>query len=330
MTVPCRTISLRDGEQAYLDSRMRDVERASERSRWFYIVTSLISLLLISVSYNQLASWSRLMAEGAEGRVFNEKNWPDQMVLLQMKEWVSGLQFDLPYLGGRFSASDAGIVGGMLLFVAVLWGYYALKRENHIVYFLIKDVSEFDFSDAARFYLRNQLYATQLFTGQHSRPFEGRNIVDTAYNAQSKKRSEQRQNAVLKLGTFLATNIVFFLPAGALSGVLAVDLLSLWSNSPFREGTEKLYQVLQANHLMHEVYLRLALSLTLLVLVAAITGRAFRYQLGTVDLIALSGQWKYPVIYDRGDPESLQKAWPKVREPAAPPTAPEPPGTPIP
>ncbi|PZQ17305.1 MAG: hypothetical protein DI564_05690 [Rhodanobacter denitrificans] len=339
------SITLDGGEQEYLDSRMRDLERASERSRWFYLVTSLISLLLISVSYNQFISWSRLMADGTrhvsvvanadrtrsttapgtfedvpkapaqdhcEERTFaefNEKCWPDQMTLLQMKEWVSGLQFDLPYLGGRFSASDAGIVGGMLLLIASLWGYFALKRENHIVYFLIKDVAEFQFSEEARFYVRNQLYATQLFIGNHTRPFKSDNILDPSYRLYLKYKEKERSKVVKRIKealTFVAANIVFGLPALALLGVLIVDASSLKYSSPFRASTEPLIRVLAEKGLLHQAYGRLAASALLLAIVARITYLAFKYQMGTIDLVRLSGKWKYPVVNFRAEPDNLR------------------------
>lgn len=285
-------------EQQYIDSRIHDVERAAERSRLVFIVASAISLLLISVAYNEFWSWSRNIADAVTKKTmyFDEGIWTDQLIMLQLKEWMTGLQFDLPYLGGRFGASDAAIVGGALLIFTGLWCYYATRRENHLVYFIVKDVGEFSFSDKAKFYLSSQLFATQLFMeGKHSRPYRSENFTDDAFNKASKAKN---------IGRFrrIAPSFIFFLPVVALLFVIGIDVASLFYPSPLRNSSDSLYTYFcGANHVLEcerfaPVLQRLAWSFLFLFVVLRLMLLSFNFQRGTLNIINFTREWKAPMV----------------------------------
>lgn len=290
-------------EQQYIDSRIRDVEKAAERSRLVFIVASAISLLLISVAYNELWSWSRSLADNVHlvSRNFNEDMWTSQLILLQLKEWVAGLQFDLPYLGGRFGASDAAVVGGVLLIFNGLWCYYATRRENHLVYFLVKDIGEFDFSDKAKFYLSSQLFATQLFMeGRYTRPYHSKNFTDKKYNRTSKAKEISRLRSV-------APSFIFFLPVIAIAFVVVVDIASLYYPSPLRGPDKSLYEVFCGNQSIlvcnrfAPVLQRLAWSFFFLFVVLRLMILAFNFQRGTLNIINFTRDWKNPLVNSRSE-----------------------------
>jgi hypothetical protein len=293
------TLVLELEEQSYLDARVRDVEVAAQRCRLIYLAISAISMMLVSVAFNQAFSWTRLIAEGLHDDGFKEGDWTNQLQLRQMVEWTAGLQFDLPYLGGRFGASDAGVVGGVLLLIAGLWAYFALRRENHVVYFLVKDVHEFRFSAAARFYLRSQIYATQLFMqGRHGLPYSDKNILDKEWHEVWRKSLSSRIKRI-------APSIIFFLPALSLLFVFIIDVRSLSTDSPFRQGDELLIDYLcelkplQTCEQFHHVLWRLGGSVALLLLVYFIMRAAYQIQRGTTSLVDFTATWKNPLVRER-------------------------------
>lgn len=265
---------LKEGEQAYLDSRVQDLEKAGTRSRWIYGSALVVSLMLFSVAYNEYFSWYRDLSMRLEPD-YDAKGWGDQLRGFMMKEWVASLQFDLPYVGGRFGASDAGVVGGLSLFLLSLWCFYAAKRENHVLYFLMKDAEDFGFSDAAKFYLRHQLAATQVFSVGNSKAYrlsslKNKGLWANAYavdegekdlnrNKNSIVRNIRleflpriidflssrvlkfferigfRRSQVISFYEFLIASPVFMAPFLSLLFVFYVDLRTLSEPSPFRK-----------------------------------------------------------------------------------------------
>jgi hypothetical protein len=237
-----------EAEQKYLDSRIQDLEKAATRSRWIYGAALTVSLMLFSVAYNEYFSWYRKMAEGLPA-AYASGGWGGQLGLLLMKEWVESLQFDLPYVGGRFGASDAGVVGGVLLLMISFWCVLAAKRENHIVYFLIKDAFDFEFTDNARFYLHSQIVSTQLISSGRARVYSALNLNKTIGSRPQVEDGESLPSPEPEKGGGLLARFrhevvgrfsfsyyfIFMAPVLSLLFVLGVDLKTLSEPSPFRK-----------------------------------------------------------------------------------------------
>jgi hypothetical protein len=231
-------------EQRLIDSRVQDIEKAATRSRWIYGFALLASLMLFSVAYNEYFSWMRAFAIGLPAEA-DMSHWQDRLQLLLMREWVSSLQFDLPYIGGKFGASDAGPVGGVVLFFVSIWCLYSAKRENYLIYFLAKDVHGFGFSDEAKFYLTTQIASTQLFivSGKRSKIYGPKDIENRKPDKDEASASKHKNFYERATGFFGAFYIlikrgvvfsVFMAPALSLLFVFAVDMLTLREVSPFR------------------------------------------------------------------------------------------------
>lgn len=200
-------------QRGYVDSRIDDIEGASQRSRILYFLIIATSWLLLAMAYNTTTSFVRTIAEGRENSIirsatveaqetgmsamgakvarnlvdyFSGSNhgfgalikrfvfsssadsrrymvYRDMLVQTVLKNWVDSLQFEVPVLGARFNAADAGIIGGLLLCILGMFCLFAAKRENHLIYYLIRDCEKYAVGSAFRRYLKNQLHATQLF-----------------------------------------------------------------------------------------------------------------------------------------------------------------------
>jgi hypothetical protein len=309
--------------QRYVDSRVKDIELASQRSRWVWAALLTISWLMVSVSFSSTWSWSRSMAESTEKQWnlaqpqasamppleplrrfdatdpeavsggLDRRNPVDWMRMQYLRSWTDSLFFEVPILGARFSAADAGIIGGVALLLLGCWGFYTARRENHQIYYFIRDIQEKRYlSAASRAYARNQLIATQIFTsGWHDDPLVAEHLET--------KPDEVRSNDRLMRFILLA---MFFLPVLALLFVLASDLHSLRIDSPFRQGPDSLWVVITKNcdpdyrgcSAFLELSARLIIAAILLLLQAVVAWKAYAFQRATSGLLTATYSWKGP------------------------------------
>jgi hypothetical protein len=122
--------------------------------------------LSIDESDKPLASAETLdPAKDSSAMVAKERQMIGRQVMIQqlLRNWVDSLYFDVPVIGARFSATDAGIIGGILLCILGVWSVYSARRENHLIFYLIRDTERYETDEKFRKYLKNQLHATQLF-----------------------------------------------------------------------------------------------------------------------------------------------------------------------
>jgi hypothetical protein len=219
-------------ERDYIDARIKDIETAASRSRWLFGFSIALSWLLIAMAYNSTWSYMRSMAHIAEEAKLPRE---DRLIRHSLQEnlfrgWVDSLYFDVPFLGARFSASDAGVSGGLLLVVVSVWCFYSARRENHLIFYLVRDSDRYRFSKPMRRYLKNQLHATQLFAGT------GETSALKAEELTAAQPHRRQRTMVVLSGAMYASAPL------ALAFLLFTDLYSLGMNSPFREGG-KLYEV---------------------------------------------------------------------------------------
>ncbi|WP_298854070.1 hypothetical protein [uncultured Aquimonas sp.] len=273
----------------YIDARINDIERAAVRSRWLFGFNIALSWLLISMAYNSTWSWMRTMAQTSVDLSLPRE---DRRVRHALQEdlfggWVHSLYFDVPFLGARFSASDAGVVGGLLLVLVATWCFYAGRRENHLVFYLVRDCERYRFSTPMRRYLRNQLHATQLFASTNQSA-----ALDESDFAGVLKGPEQRTMRLLSAAMYGCAPL-------ALGFLLLTDLYSLALESPFRE-QGILLRVFTAPCLgpegfrsnpvdckpLAELCIRLALSVGFFGLCTLVMWRGYKFQRATRRLIS--------------------------------------------
>lgn len=285
---------IEEKEKSYVDSRVHDIEVAGQRARWIYAAIATVSFLLLSVAYNSVFSWSRSIAERLEHTQF-APSWSDKLNVELMRRWVESLHFDVPLLGAKFSASDAGIVGGVLLIFMAIWCFFSARRENHLVYYLVRDLEITGAAIPVKLYARTQLSATQIFAhGWHDEALVGGDIVmKSGHNKPVRRRPEDRLVRSILLG-------MFYLPAIALATVFATDIASLAMDSPFRPGDKSLWDFITDRCIPAGLFeceparallTRLSVSLVLVVLTLVIMHRAYRFQKGTSDIMKYTAQW---------------------------------------
>jgi hypothetical protein len=274
----------------YVDARIKDIEHAAGRSRWLFGFSLILSWLLLAMAYNSTWSWMRTMAATYEKKVIpsaypsksgERRHGLDVLVERLMGGWVDSLYFEVPILGARFSASDAGVTGGLLLVIISLWCFFSARRENHLIFYLVRDSERYNFDVALRRYLRNQLHATQVFAGSgQDKPLNSGHMYSSIVISKTK--------TVRLLGFAM-----YVCAPSALFVVFVTDIYSLSLNSPFRPGG-RLYEFFWnpcfvsskgSCGLLFELVARLAASGLFLATCAVVMHRALLFQVATQELL---------------------------------------------
>lgn len=186
-----------------------------------------------------------------------------------LKVWTDSLFFDMPLLGIRFNSSDGGVIGSsaILLFTLVTW--FTFRRENHLIYYFVKDLTQQPFSPADRAYARSQIMTTQIFyRGWHDRALESINLT----NFDQDVENIQNENSIFPRRLAMFT---FWIPTLSILIFIFKDIQSLFKNSPFRPGDSTILDALQATcqgldmltcGILYDLFIRIILSIYILYL----------------------------------------------------------------
>lgn len=364
----------------YIDSRIRDIESACQRSRWTYVALITVSWLLLAMAYNSTFSFARGIADYAKlrsdckphidlRRAPPEKIEPGYEACLEiwkalyadiqereqrqrqdagveklaatgraaampateapavpptkdelaradadgslsagsgnlnpttwmqynfLRDWTGSLFFEIPVVGGRFSAVDVGAIGGVALMLITIWGFFSVRRENHLIYYLVRDAQEWRWPVEALAYLRIQLAATQIFaSGWHDQPLGGAALRQRFGAGEKVLKSS---NKIMRALAFA----MLCLPVVALLVVLVTDLYTLFIVSPMRDGRRSLLDVITAS--CHRDLqscadfwkIMLRIGITSLFLLAQLWGssRMMAFQVATSEILEFTKRWK--------------------------------------
>ena len=117
--------------------RIEGAQEAIKRSRWVFLILTVISLALLITAWNAYFSWTREIP-------LHNQSWPDDAVVTHaqehlIEEWVKSQMIDIPVLGIHIGMSDAAPLGGLGVFILAIWLYYSTRRENRTIGELLID-----------------------------------------------------------------------------------------------------------------------------------------------------------------------------------------------
>jgi hypothetical protein len=130
-------IELDSVEAKTLDRRLDASRNAQERTRLAFFASTVIALALFTAGWNGYLSFYRDFAsefaslEGGEGTTILQKEL--------LSEWVRGRMINIALLGIRVGVDDAPFVGAVALAIAGIWLLYSIRRENHLIGWLLRD-----------------------------------------------------------------------------------------------------------------------------------------------------------------------------------------------
>lgn len=232
-----------------IETRIDGVRNATHRSRFVFIVITIISCAILITLWNASLSWDSSYpslpknpnpTDPSQSRIeFNK----DEL----LKEWIKNQTISVGLLGIRISQTDLAVIGTGSLVVAMTWFFFCIRRENRAIVTLLQDIHEdYKKGRVSRDVCRMVYYGIVqsiifIDMGGGDDPEGGikRGAVTRAY---IKKYSIKY--VIKNLRIRLVMRHIFFLPPLAIFLVTILDLKSLFQSSPIRECQEALVKCL--------------------------------------------------------------------------------------
>ncbi|MGE6761234.1 hypothetical protein ACQKGO_24675 [Corallococcus interemptor] len=120
------------------EARLEGVHQAANRARTVFLVATVVASTTIASCFTTYFSWLRSFAHpGYRLANVNSNTYAIQMAAI--KSWVDASFVTVPGLGAKLSITDAAIWASGGLFIAALWLFFCLRRENHLIGYVLAD-----------------------------------------------------------------------------------------------------------------------------------------------------------------------------------------------
>jgi hypothetical protein len=203
----------------FYQMRIDTIADAAKRSRWVFVATSIASIAIIGSTWNAYPSglYDLAMYLWEGGFSANEPTQELQKALL--KSWVDTLFVNVPLVGIKFSITDAWLLGSTTLLILAIWEFYALRRENHLIGWLLRDAQ----TETAR--VRSHIFHGVCGTQVFATLTENDEPVQDLYGKEVKTVPAIR----------MAWTMLLYLPVAAIIFIVFTDIASIvWWNAVFR------------------------------------------------------------------------------------------------
>lgn len=148
-----------------LTIRIEAARDALSRTRYAFVVATIVSVAIIVAEFNSTFSWYSQFPDLApvgqahQTAASSQSLQPPELVskpaaddhsLKQLaretvvQEWVKSNRMAVSLLGVNFGMSDAPLLGSLSLAIISLWFYVCIRRENHLVASILRDVRAAD------------------------------------------------------------------------------------------------------------------------------------------------------------------------------------------
>lgn len=217
-----------------IDLRLAAVREATQRSRFVFIVMTIMASTILVGLWNAIFSWDRGMAfrQSGEGAVATNQE-------LVATEWFKNLFVSVGILGIRISTNDLAVIGSISLIVIMVWFFFSQRRENRAIVGLLRDCKkqtdngEFDKDLCELIYEGVVQSIVFIDLGGGDKPISG--LTET-------KEKSETNYFVRKVLTFLV-----YLPPITIFLIVLADVFTLFIPSYLRQDTKPLISVLYEN-----------------------------------------------------------------------------------
>jgi len=130
-----------------LEARLHAIADAQRRARLALLLSSLACGAILAAEWNSYLSWDRQWTEVAKAPA----HWAQQQVLAeQVRSWLETNTVSISLIGLRLSVSDAAVLGSVALLVFSYYLTMSLRRENHEVGSLLRDMGSLEAPERAK------------------------------------------------------------------------------------------------------------------------------------------------------------------------------------
>ena len=224
-----------------IELRLTTVREATQRSRFVFVVMTIMTSTILIGLWNAILSWDRGMAFRAQsaGTVVGKNQ---EFVA---GEWFKNLFVSVGVLGIRISTNDLAVIGSVSLIVIMVWFFFSQRRENRAIVSLLRDcrrkADEGELDKDACELVYEGIVQSIVFSdlGGGDEPIKG---------LEKTHLSSERYRSVRQLLDFL-----MFLPPITILMILIADVSSIFLPSYLRDDDRVLWRVLYENRLYLEI-----------------------------------------------------------------------------
>jgi hypothetical protein len=219
-----------------IEVRLAGVKEATQRSRYVFIIMTIVTAAILISLWNSMLAWDRGMAF--------EKRSEDILIAENQKnvtsEWFKNTAISVGLLGIRVGTFDLAAIGSSSLIVIMVWFFFCQRRENRAIVGLLrychdgvkenrlcKDVCDLVYEGVVQSIVFIDM-------GGGDQPIKGL-VADN--------KPSQRNRFIRTIMTGL-----IFLPPLAILMIVISDMLSLIIPSFLRDSKEALWRVLIDGH----------------------------------------------------------------------------------
>ncbi|HEU4593595.1 MAG TPA: hypothetical protein VFS10_00400 [Pyrinomonadaceae bacterium] len=215
-----------------IEVRLNGVKDATHRSRFIFIIMTIVTAAILITLWNSILSWDRGMA--FEQRSDNPVIAENQKTVTS--EWIKNLVISVGLLGIRVGTSDLAVLGSSSLIVIMVWFFFSQRRENRAIVGLLR-------------YCRDGLDEEKLGKEVCSLVYEGivQSIVfidmgggDRPIRGLISEETDAQPNLFIRA---ILKGLVF-LPPFAILMIVISDISSLLLPSYLRDSKEELWRTL--------------------------------------------------------------------------------------
>jgi hypothetical protein len=203
--------------------RLRGAEAAQKRTRFVFLVSTIISLGMVVASWNAYLSYYKFFAVDS----FSKPAMANGIGIVEqelLKEWVRSRMISVSSLGIQVGVDDAPQLGALTLLIIMIWYYFSVRRENYTIASLLNETR--DESTALRWMVFHGINSQTVFTNVH--------LKDKPPTDQPVGKLGQVPEDETGRFPRLAHKILVFFPVIAVMFTLMLDFLSVyWFPSPF-------------------------------------------------------------------------------------------------
>jgi hypothetical protein len=239
--------TLENLELKTIEVRLSAIREATQRSRFIFIIMTIMCSTIIAGVWNTMLSWERGSAfdfpnnapsqarsssdSAAVNQFSPEPKSSDDSAKIVKSEWLKNLYVSAGILGIRVSTNDLAVVGSASLIVVMVWYFFSQRRENRAIVGLLRDCTAKLDAGAVNRDVGKLVYegivqnVVFINIGGGDRPIKG------IYKNEDDSKPE---NEFVRYVLIALT----FLPSITIAGVILADLVSL-ANESYVEGRGK-------------------------------------------------------------------------------------------
>ncbi|HZG51083.1 MAG TPA: hypothetical protein VEZ40_03005 [Pyrinomonadaceae bacterium] len=265
-----------------IEIRLDGIRDATQRSRFIFLIMTIVASAILITLWNGLLSWSIVHANKlreaeslANTRVLRNQ---DELI----NEWIKNRTISIELLGIRVGGSDLAVIGSLGLIVIMAWYFFSQRRENRAIVSLLRDCT-----DGFKERRLTKDVCSMVYQGiVHNLVFIDIGKGDEAWSGLEHEHEKDKSVPELIIRKIL--RVLVYLPPFTILMIILSDIASLFLVSAFRTSTEPLWKILwnerRINQTARVVFFEvLAISATMYTL--SICRKSRKFSNGTADTL---------------------------------------------